>query len=125
MPLRMLLDEGTVRVEDVALVGARSLDPPEEDYIALTRLPVGETGVDRALEGVDAVYVAFDVDVLDPGEDAAPFMPDPGGMTLAGADALLRRIATVAPVAGAGFTGLAPDERNVAAVERLCRALGL
>ena len=29
MPLRMAIDEGSVRASDVALVGARDLDPPE------------------------------------------------------------------------------------------------
>ena len=33
MPLRMAIDEGAVRAEDVALVGARSLDPPEEAFL--------------------------------------------------------------------------------------------
>ena len=61
MPLRMTIDEGTVRIDDVALVGARDLDPPEREYVA-------EHGIDddlaRTLEGVEAVYVALDVDVL-------------------------------------------------------------
>ncbi|MBW3592744.1 MAG: arginase family protein, partial [Actinobacteria bacterium] len=60
MPLRMLLDSGTIATEDVALVAARSLDPPEREFIASVDLPVGADGVARALEGADAVYVAFD-----------------------------------------------------------------
>jgi arginase family enzyme len=31
-PLRMLIDSGAVSPEDVALVGARNLDPPEEEF---------------------------------------------------------------------------------------------
>ena len=58
MPLRLALDEGSVAPADVALVGARDLDPPEEAYVA-------EHGIDddleRALAGADAVYVALDV----------------------------------------------------------------
>ena len=34
MPLRMLLDHGTVAADDVVLWGARNLDPPEEEFIA-------------------------------------------------------------------------------------------
>src|SRR5205823_2052649 len=34
MPLRMLIDGGAVQPEDVALVGARNLDPPEQEFIA-------------------------------------------------------------------------------------------
>ena len=45
--------------------------------------------VDRALDGCDRVYVAFDCDVLRPGE-LAVFMPEPGGPTLAEAEAMLR-----------------------------------
>ena len=30
MPLRMAIDEGSVLAADVALVGARDLDPPEQ-----------------------------------------------------------------------------------------------
>ena len=33
MPLRMLLDSGAVEAQDVALVGARNLDPPEREFI--------------------------------------------------------------------------------------------
>ena len=34
MPLRMLIDSGAVAVGNVCLVGARDLDPPEEEFIA-------------------------------------------------------------------------------------------
>ena len=34
MPLRMIVDAGTVRPHDVALIGARNLDPPEVEFIA-------------------------------------------------------------------------------------------
>jgi arginase len=125
MPLRMLLDGGAVRATDVALVGARNLDPPEERYIEEVGLPLGAEGVDSVLEGADAVYVAFDLDAIDPREAVAPFMAEPGGPSLADAEALLRRAAARRPLAGAGFTGLVADERNVSALGRLCGALGL
>ena len=64
--------------EDVALVGARNLDPPEPR----TSTAIGiDDDIDRALAGCDRVYVAFDCDVLRPGE-LAVFMPEPGGPTL-------------------------------------------
>ena len=34
MPLRMLIDRGTIAAPDVVLWGARNLDPPEEEFIA-------------------------------------------------------------------------------------------
>ena len=38
MPLRMLIDAGDVDPEDVTLLGARALDPPEEEFIAEARI---------------------------------------------------------------------------------------
>jgi arginase len=121
MPLRMLLDDGVVQASDTALVGARNLDPGERDFLA-------ETGIDdslaRALAGVDAVYVALDLDVLDPAE-AAVFVPEPGGPGLADVERVLAEVAARAPVAGAGVTGHLLDERNAAVASRLLAAAGL
>jgi arginase len=125
MPLRMLLDAGTVATEDVALVGARNLDPPEEEFIAEAGLPTGSGGVESALDGVDAVYVALDLDVLDPGEGVVVFVPEPEGLTLAEVETLLRRIVEARALAGAGLTGLAPAAGNVEPLRELCAALGL
>jgi arginase family enzyme len=125
MPLRMLLDSGTVHPGDVVLVGARNLDPPEVEFIAASGLRSNEDEVADALAGVDAVYVAFDVDVLDPDEDVVSFLPEPGGMTLVEAEALLREIGSRTHVAGAGLTGLAPAPGNAEPLVRLSAALGL
>ena len=125
MPLRMLIDSDTVAAEDVALVGARSLDPPEETFIFESGLRLGEEGVARALDGVDAVYVAFDCDVLEPDCGVSMFMPEPGGMTPEEAEAVLIELARHTPVAGLGFSGLAADPQNVAGLARFCRAVGL
>jgi arginase len=122
MPLRMAIHAGTVEPRSVALVGARNLDPPEEEYIASAG--IHRDDVDAALEGADAVYVALDGDVLRPGE-LSVFMPEPGGPTLDEVEALLQRLAAKARIAGAGVTGLRPDPRNVEPVTRLLAALGL
>jgi arginase len=124
MPLRMLLDGGTVVPELVALVGARNLDPPEQAYIDEIGLPIGEGGVDQVLERVDCVYVALDADVLEPGEVEA-FMPEPGGPSLDELEGLLSLLGARAAIVGAGVTGLRADERNVEPVSRLLRALRL
>jgi arginase len=120
MPLRMAIDEGSVRPGDVALVGARDLDPAERDYVA-------EHGIDddlsRALEGADAVYVALDADVLEPGVMPV-FMPVPAGLALDDVERLLLEVASRAPVAGLGLTGLAPGA-DPAALGRLAGAAGL
>jgi arginase len=122
MPLRMLIDGGTVEPEDVALVGARNLDPPEEEFIAASGLHVGEEGVAAALEGTDGVYVAWDADSVEPGQ-LAPFMPEPGGLSLAGVQALFQRLRSQTLVVGAGVTGLAGDEQNTEPVSRALAAL--
>ena len=115
MPLRMLLDAGDVGAADVILLGARSLDPPEEAFLA-------ETGIRRELGGLpDRVYVALDCDVTRPG-DLDVFMPEPGGPAIGELEALL---ASIPHPAGAGFTGLVRSERNEALLPRLGAALGL
>ncbi len=124
MPLRMLLDEGAIEPGDVALVGARNLDPPEAEFVAASGLHTGEGAVERALEGTDAVYVALDLDSLEPGE-LAVFMPEPDGLTLDELEELLRSLADRTRVAGAGLTGLVDDPENAPKLARICTALGL
>lgn len=124
MPLRMVIDDGAVLPRNVALVGARNLDPPEAEFIESAGVQTGEGAVERALEGADAVYVALDCDVFDP-DELTVFMPEPDGLLLADVEALLRGLAGRTRVAGLGFTGLVRDERNEAKLERLATALGL
>jgi arginase len=124
MPLRMLLDSGAVAEENVALVAARALDPPEEEFLASSGVHSGDHAIERALEGVDAVYVALDADALEPGE-LASWLPEPGGLSLAEAERLLQTLRQDADVAGAGFSGLADDAGNVEPLARLAVALGL
>jgi arginase len=120
MPLRMILDEGQVAASDVALVGARNLDPGELDFLASSRI---DDSLDRALTGVTGVYVALDMDVLTPGEVAC-FMPEPGGPTVGEVEAILREVAGRADVAGVGVTTLVQGEGNVSVVTRLLAAVG-
>jgi arginase family enzyme len=121
MPLRMLIDGGAVDARDVALVGARNLDAPEVEFMAANGI---DGDVERVLESAPAVYVALDCDVFDP-DEMTVFMPEPGGPSLAEIERLLGRIRLRSGIAGAGFTGLAPDPANVEPLERLCAALGL
>ena len=124
MPLRMVLDSGAADPGDVALVGSRNLDPPEEAFIAESDIHVGRDGVTAALAGTDGVYVALDCDALAP-EDVASFMPEPGGLRLGEVEELLSAIRRDHTVLGAGLSGLAPESRNVEPLTRLCRALEL
>jgi arginase len=121
MPLRMAIDSGAVAATDVALIGARNLDPPEVEFIAQAGI---HGSADAVLQNVDCVYVALDVDVFEPSE-LAVFMPEPDGPTLADVEKQLAHIRDTGTVVGAGLTGLAPDPSSVEKLERLTTALGL
>ena len=124
MPLRMLLDSGAVRPEDAALVGARSLDPPEEEFIAASGVGVGSDAVPGALDETNGAYIAVDFDAF--GEDeVAPFMPEPDGLSLGEAEEVLAAVRLRKDVLGMGLSGLRRDERNLEPARRLAAALGL
>ena len=120
----MIIDSGAVEPTDVALVGARNLDPPEEEFIRERQVHLGEDGIAAALEGSACTYVAFDADVLEPTE-LAVFMPEPSGLSLDEAERILRELGARTNVLGAGFTGATFDSANVEPLNRLAGALGL
>jgi arginase family enzyme len=120
----MVLDDDAVEPGHVALLGARNLDPPEVDFIEAAGIHTGAGAIERALEGADAVYVAFDADAVEPGE-LSVFMPEPNGLRLAEVEELFHELAGRARIAGLGFTGLAPDPENGPKLARLAAALGL
>lgn len=120
MPFRMLLDGGVVAPADAALVGARNLDPPEVAFMERAGI---DDGIDRALTGTDAVYVALDLDVLDPSE-VDVLIPEPDGPTAVEIEALLRDVAGATRIAGIGVTGFLATERNAALAARMLAAAG-
>jgi arginase family enzyme len=120
MPFRTILDAGIVDVADAALVGARSLDPPEREYMAEVGI---DDSVDRALDGVDATYVALDLDVLGSSEIDA-LIPEPNGLSADELEALLGELASGPTVAGIGVTGFLPTDRNAAVARRMLAAAG-
>jgi arginase len=124
MPLRMLLDSGAIDAGDVALVGARNLDPPEEEFIRASKLHLGVEGIAKALDGVACTYVALDVDVLEPSEMSV-FMPEPGGLSRQDVEGILRDVAAQAKVLGAGFTGLTFEPSNIQPLTDFAAALRL
>ena len=124
MPLRMLLDSGSVEAHDVLLLGARNLDPPEQEFIASVGLATDRTDLERVLDGTEGVYVALDCDVFEP-DGIRSFMPEPGGVTLEQAEELFQAIRERAPVLGVGLSGLAAEPSNVEPLTRLLTALRL
>jgi len=120
MPFRMILDAGVVVPRDAALVGARNLDPSEVEYTIAAGI---DDSIDRALAETDAVYVALDLDVLDPAE-ADVFMPEPNGLSIPEVETILRDLAGRATIAGIGVTGFLATDRNAALAGRLLAAAG-
>jgi len=124
MPLRMLLDSGAVHARDVVLVGARNLDPPEEEFISASGLNMGEEGIPQALDSAGCTYVALDVDVLEPSEMSI-WMPEPGGPSRQDVERILRDVASRTQILGAGFTGLTFEASNIEPLTDFAAALGL
>jgi arginase family enzyme len=123
MPLRMLLDSGAVEADDVALVGARALDPGEREFLAGSPVHVGAEGIEAAVAGTAATYVALDCDVLEP-SGISVFMPEPGGLTIDELEQLLRDIRGRTDVLGMGLTGLSFEPSNAEPLARLAAAAG-
>lgn len=120
MPFRMILDGGYARPEDAALVGARSLDPPEVEFMRSAGI---DDSVERALTGADATYVALDLDVLDPSA-VDVLISEPDGPSPEKIERLLRDIAERTTIAGIGVTGFLATDRNAALAARMLTAAG-
>jgi arginase len=120
MPFRMLLDGGVVEAADAAFVGARNLDPPEVEFVERHGI---DDSLDRALAGVDAAYVALDLDVLDPSE-VDVLIPEPDGPSADDIEKLIRDVAGRTRIAGIGVTGFLASDRNAAVAARMLAAAG-
>lgn len=123
--LRQVLDGGAVVPEDVLLLGARTLEREEADYVAAHGLATDAVRLEAVVAGTEAVYVALDADVLEPGGTVAAYAPVPGGLALDEVERILRRTADLVPVAGVGISGLAGPAADPAPLARLLAALGL
>ncbi len=85
--------------------------------------PEFDESLDRALSGVDATYVALDVDVLDPSEIDV-LIPEPDGPSAEEVERLLRNVADRTTIAGMGVTGMLATERDAALAARMLAAAG-
>jgi len=116
----------------IVLVGARSIDAAEEEYI--TERGVASVGLASAAElvaavkatGATSVYVHLDVDVLDPAEFAGKSDPVPWGLTVAQLVELIGAVKAEFGFAGAGITEFAPASPEAAAddLPTLLRIIG-
>jgi arginase len=92
-----------VREEDVVLVDARDLDPPEAEYLAgsaIRRVPVEEVG--RVLPD-RPIYLHLDIDVVDPRDLPGLLFPAPDGPRLPAVAAAIREVLASGRVVAIGL----------------------
>jgi agmatinase len=132
-PLRLLVEEGSLRGEHILQVGLRGYWPDPEDFEWARSQgfrwhlidEVHDRGIDAitsdvvsALSGLPRVFLSVDIDVCDPAFAPGTGTPEPGGM--AGWQLLrsVRRLATELPIAGLEVVEVSPpyDQSDVTAL---------
>lgn len=116
MPLAMVVGRGEQTILEgsgcgplaesrVTLVGARDLDPGEDEAVVSSGLTVRTVAelLDADLPA-GPLYVHVDLDVVDPSDMPAHNYPAPGGPSLADVEAALVRLAATGRVVGASFS---------------------
>ena len=132
-PLRLLVEEGSVRGEHVVQVGLRGYWPPPSDF-AWARDQgfrwhlmdeIYERGIDDVISDViaemgtaDHVFISVDVDVCDPAFAPGTGTPEPGGLQARELLKSIRRLATELPVAGMEVVEVSPpyDSADITAL---------
>ena len=117
MPLAMIVGRGEQTIVDgvglaplderrVVLVGARDLDPGEDEAVAASALTVVPSVTDLIRWDLPpgALHVHVDLDIVDPREMPAHNYPAPGGPTLRDMEAVLARLAATGRVAAVSFS---------------------
>jgi arginase len=136
MPLRLLvgacpeligasLGLRPVPEEQVLLVGARDLDPPEVSYLADASLRTCEVAeLEPAALPSGPLYVHLDADVIDPAEIAGLRFPAPGGPGRAAVANALRVLLGTGRVVAVGLACTwRPGHGAAAAIEPVLAAL--
>jgi agmatinase len=133
-PMRRLLESGACRGDRFLQIGLRGYWPPPDtlDWMAGEQLrsyemtEVVRRGLDACLDeafaiatdGCDAVFLSFDVDVVDPGMAPGTGTPEPGGLTGRQLLDAVRRCAIELPLVGADVVEVSPpyDHADVTAM---------
>jgi arginase len=118
-----------VSPHNVAVIGARDLDPGERALMreagitvysmeAVDRYGIGEVvrrAVDIASRGTDGIYVSLDLDVIDPMYAPGVGTPSPGGLTYREAHLAVEMLAEVGCVVGLDLVEVNPilDRSNL------------
>ncbi len=116
MPLAMIVGRGEQTIvraagltplaePRVALIGARDLDPGEDDAVAGSAMRVlAVTDVAAWMPPPGPLHVHVDLDVVDPGEMPAHNYPAPGGPSLRDVRAALEHLVATGRVAAVSFS---------------------
>ena len=139
MPLAMIVGRGEQTIVEgvglaplderrVVLVGARDLDPGEDEAVATSALTVLSTvDVIRRDPPPGALHVHVDLDIVDPREMPAHNYPAPGGPSLGDMQAVLAHLAATGRVAAVSFSTWNPAlpgaDRAAAAAATLAAAI--
>lgn len=132
-PLRLLVEEGSLRGEHVVQVGLRGYWPPPSDFEWARSQgfrwylmdDVYVRGIDeviedvlRDVEGVPHVFLSVDIDVCDPAFAPGTGTPEPGGLQARELLRAIRRIAAAVPLAGMEVVEVSPpfDQAEITAL---------
>jgi agmatinase len=122
-PLRLLVEEGSLRGEHILQVGLRGYwpDPPDFEWARQQGFrwhlmeEISERGMTPVMDDVvaiastwDHLFLSFDVDVCDPGFAPGTGTPEPGGITAREALRAVRRLATECNLAGMEVVEVSP-----------------
>lgn len=132
-PVRLLVDEGSVRGEHVVQVGLRGYWPGPEEFawarerglVWFTQGEIDERGLAGVVEETirlagapGRVWLSVDIDVVDPGSAPGTGAPEPGGMTPRELLGALRRIGREVELCGMEVVEVSPpyDQADVTAL---------
>jgi agmatinase len=122
-PMRLLVEEGSLRGEHIVQVGLRGYWPGPEEFAWAREQgfrwhlmdEIFERGIRNVIGDVvgsfaevEHVFLSVDIDVCDPAFAPGTGTPEPGGLTAAELLRAVRRIATELPLAGMEVVEVAP-----------------
>jgi agmatinase len=122
-PMRLLVEEGSIRGDHIVQVGLRGYWPDPEDFEWARSQgfrwhlmeEISERGMDavmkdvvRVAKGWDYMFLSFDIDVCDPGFAPGTGTPEPGGITAREALRAVRRLAYEVGFAGMEVVEVSP-----------------
>ncbi|HEX2267540.1 MAG TPA: agmatinase [Actinomycetota bacterium] len=122
-PMRLLVEEGSVRGEHIVQIGLRGYWPDPEEFEWSRRRglrwhlmdEISERGMDAVLEDVIReagapahMFLSFDIDVCDPAFAPGTGTPEPGGITAREALRSVRRLAYEVGFAGMEVVEVSP-----------------